>query len=43
VMQHMNPGLEITAELIEGIARQIADFSLAGIRAIAQQQAGRKP
>jgi len=42
VMKHMNPGLEITPKLIEGIARQIADFSLAGIRAIAQQEAGGK-
>ncbi len=43
VMKHMNPGLEITPEVIEGIARQIADFSLAGIRAVAQQKAERKP
>jgi TetR/AcrR family transcriptional regulator, regulator of cefoperazone and chloramphenicol sensitivity len=37
VMRYMNPDLKFTPQFIEMLARQIADFSLAGIRSIAQQ------
>jgi hypothetical protein len=32
------PGFKYTPEIIDGLARHIADFSLAGIRAIAAQK-----
>jgi TetR/AcrR family transcriptional regulator, regulator of cefoperazone and chloramphenicol sensitivity len=37
VMRYMIPDLKITPQFIEKIAQQISDFSLAGIRALAQQ------
>jgi len=39
VMKHLYPDLEFTADYIDEIARQVAEFSLAGIRALAQQSA----
>jgi AcrR family transcriptional regulator len=42
VLKYMSPGVEFTPEYIDEIARQIAEFSLAGIRALAQQRAGLK-
>jgi len=39
VMKYMNPSLEFTPAYIDDIARQIAEFSLAGIHALAQQGA----
>jgi TetR/AcrR family transcriptional regulator, regulator of cefoperazone and chloramphenicol sensitivity len=39
VIKRMVPKLEFTPEVIEGIANHITAFSLAGIRAIAQQPA----
>jgi hypothetical protein len=35
----MNPRLEFTPEYVDEIARQIAEFSLAGIRALASKNA----
>jgi AcrR family transcriptional regulator len=40
VMKYMQPGLEFTPDYIDEIARQIAEFSLAGIHALAEQSAG---
>jgi len=37
VLKHMDPNLEFTPEYIDGIARQIVEFSLGGIRALAQK------
>jgi hypothetical protein len=42
VLKYMSPSLEFTPEYIEEIARQIAEFSLAGIYAVARQSAGLK-
>lgn len=42
VMKYMNPSLEFTSEYIDEIAKHIAEFSLAGIHALAQQRAGVK-
>ena len=39
VLKYMDPKLEITAEYVDAIARQIAEFSLAGIRALASKNA----
>jgi hypothetical protein len=39
VLKHMNPRLEFTPEYVDEIARQIAEFSLAGIRALASKNA----
>jgi len=39
VLKHMNPRLEFTSEYVDEIARQIAEFSLAGIRALASKNA----
>jgi AcrR family transcriptional regulator len=39
VMKYMNPSLEFTPDYIDEIATQIAEFSLAGIHALAQQGA----
>jgi AcrR family transcriptional regulator len=39
VMKHLDPKLEFTTEYIDEIARQIAEFSLAGIRALASKNA----
>jgi AcrR family transcriptional regulator len=37
VLKHMDPKLEFTTEYVDEIARQIAEFSLAGIRALARK------
>jgi TetR/AcrR family transcriptional regulator, regulator of cefoperazone and chloramphenicol sensitivity len=39
VLKHLDPKLEFTSEYIDEIARQIAEFSLAGIRALASKNA----
>jgi AcrR family transcriptional regulator len=39
VLKHLDPKLEFTTEYIDEIARQIAEFSLAGIRALASKSA----
>ncbi len=39
VLKHLDPKLEFTTEYIDEIARQIAEFSLAGIRALASKNA----
>jgi hypothetical protein len=39
VLKYMDPKLEITAEYVDEIAGQIAEFSLAGIRALASKNA----
>ena len=38
--KYFTPGLEFTTEVIDGIARHVTQFSLAGIGAIAQSGAG---
>jgi hypothetical protein len=38
VAERMFPGLRFTPEVIEGIANYVAVFSLAGMRAVAQQK-----
>jgi AcrR family transcriptional regulator len=42
VLKYMSPSLEFTPKYIDEIARQIAEFSLAGIHALAQQRPGVK-
>ena len=39
VLKHMDPNLEFTPQYVDEIARQIAEFSLAGIRALASKNA----
>jgi AcrR family transcriptional regulator len=39
VLKHMDPNLEFTPAYVDEIARQIAEFSLAGIRALASKNA----
>jgi AcrR family transcriptional regulator len=41
--KYFTPGLEYTSQVIDGIAWRVTQFSLAGIRAIAQQDAPGKP
>jgi AcrR family transcriptional regulator len=40
VAEHMVPGLRFTQEVVDGLAEFVAKFSLAGMRALAQQDAG---
>jgi TetR/AcrR family transcriptional regulator, regulator of cefoperazone and chloramphenicol sensitivity len=41
--KYFAPGLEFTTEVIDGIARHVTQFSLAGIRAITEQSVQSKP
>jgi TetR/AcrR family transcriptional regulator, regulator of cefoperazone and chloramphenicol sensitivity len=43
VVPRLVPGLKFTPEVIDAMANHIAEFSLAGIRAIARQTAAAKP
>jgi len=43
VAERMFPGLQFTPEVVDGIAEFVTNFSLAGMRAVAQEKKGHEP